>query len=607
MSFDGSDTREVLPKTYSAHATVQELGGASFTITSAGHIVFSDNITQNVYKLDPTNSDVSLVLEAQDGIRYADLAVHPSQDDVIVAIREDHRNATPETQSYGVVNTMVVILTSIKAEFCIATGDDFYAYPRFSPDGQRVAWLQWSHPDMPWTGTTLWVADWRNNRLNDSRKIAGQSCQVSISQPKWGSNGTLFFASDKSGYWQLQTYSIDTGAIVQLRFPGLDDVEFAIADWRMGSSTYVILDAKTIIASYVRHGTSNIVLLDLEKGEAVDLGMPFVDLALSMTGVFRVSDNSVVVLGSTRTSSKELVRVTNIRSGCPKYETLQSTIQVDLPKELFSKAQHLEVPRKSKAGHVHAFLYAPQNFDYEGPSGASPPVLIHLHGGPNGCASPALDFSIQYWTSRGFAVCSVNYAGSTGFGREYREALTGYWGLLDVHDTHEVVRYLVSHSLVDGERVGVYGGSAGGYGTLAAIHMFPGSFKAAVSSYGICDIRALQADTYKFESHDVERLIMCICSPEDKEARNRVYHDRSPLFHVLKIKAPLLLLQGTIDKAVTPEQAHLMAAEMQRQGRVAEIIMFEGEGHGWLKQETILAAYNAQESWWKRHLCGATD
>jgi hypothetical protein len=234
MSYDGSDTREILPRTYSAHGSVQEMGGASFTLTPAGHIVFTDNYSKNVYELDPVNSDVSLVLSAEDGVRYADYAVHPTQENVIIAIREDHRNATPETQAYGVVNTMVVIDASTRTEICIASGDDFYAYPRFSPDGKKVSWLQWSHPDMPWTGTTLWISDWVNGGLSSPQKLAGEACKVSISQPKWGPDGTLFFASDKSGYWQLHTYSAETGAINHLKFPGLDVVEFAVADWRMG-------------------------------------------------------------------------------------------------------------------------------------------------------------------------------------------------------------------------------------------------------------------------------------------------------------------------------------------------------------------------------------
>ncbi|ETS85175.1 hypothetical protein PFICI_03200 [Pestalotiopsis fici W106-1] len=604
MTHHGSDTREILPASYSAHASVQEMGGASFTAAPSGYVVFTDNITKHVYRLDPSNSAVSLVLSAPDGVRYADFSVHPQQEDVIIAIREDHRNATPETQAYGVVNTMVVINASTKTETCIASGDDFYAYPRFSPDGKKVSWLQWSHPDMPWTGTTLWVSDWVGGSLSNPRKIAGEACKESISQPKWGPDGTLFFASDRSGYWQLYTHSVETNAIAHLRFPGLEDVEFAIADWRMGSSTYVILDSKTVVASYVRHAASNIALLDLDKGEAIDLGLPFVDLALHSTGVFRLSENSVVVLGSTRFSSKKLVTVSGIRSGKPQLQTVCSTSQIDLPDGLFSTARHLEIPRKSRPGNVHAFLYGPQNPQFQGEG--LPPVLIQLHGGPNGCISPALDFSIQFWTSRGFAVCSVNYVGSTGYGRKYREALSGYWGMFDVQDTHEVVQYLVSQNLVDGSRVGVYGGSAGGYGTLSAISMFPDTFKAAVSSYGICDVRALQADSYKFESHDVERLILSCVASDDKEGRDRIYRERSPRFYVSNIKAPLLMLQGTDDKAVTPEQTLMMAEEMKRQGRIAEVMMFEGEGHGWLKEDTILAAYKAQESWWKRHLCGVS-
>lgn len=355
----------------------------------------------------------------------------------------------------------------------------------------------------------------------------------------------------------------------------------------------------------MRHATSRIILLDTHKESVRDLELPFVDLAMHNTGVFRLSDDSVVVLGSTQTAAKELVRVSNLHSEKPQPTTLKSTVQNPISQEFVSRARHLEVPRSSRDGSVHAFFFAPQHANVQGPPGALPPGLIQLHGGPNGCTSPALDLAIQYWTTRGFAVCSVNYSGSIGFGRQYREELTGYWGVYDVQDTHDVVQYLVKHELVDGARLGVYGGSAGGYGTLCAIHTYPNAFAAAVSSYGICDIRALQADTYKFESQDVERLILSSCDSSDPESRDKTYKARSPRFFVDRITAPLLLLQGSIDKAVPREQAYMMADEMRRHDRSVKVVEFEGEGHGWLKEDSILRAYQEQEAWWKTYLCGA--
>jgi dipeptidyl aminopeptidase/acylaminoacyl peptidase len=368
------------------------------------------------------------------------------------------------------------------------------------------------------------------------------------------------------------------------------------------SSTFITLDAYTIVASVVTFGASNIVLLDLKSKTYRDLGLPYSDLALPSTGIFRVSNESFTVLGSTSTSSKHLAHIIDVRSPSLRLLTIRTTTRSPLSEDTVSKAQHLSVPRTSRKGDIHAFLFSPRNPHFEGPPGVPPPGLIHLHGGPNGSTSPALDLTIQFWTSRGYAVCSVNYAGSTGFGRAYREELTGFWGLYDVQDTHDVVRYLDEQGLLDGSRVGIYGGSAGGYGTLSALHMYPDDFTAAVSSYGICDVRALQSNSYKFESHDVERLILSSCLTEDLSSRAEILKQRSPLYFVHKIKAPLLILQGSDDVAVLPEQANMMANEMRRLDRTVKVVEFEGEGHGWLKQDTILRSYLEQESWWKAHL-----
>ncbi|KAH8895465.1 alpha/beta-hydrolase [Thozetella sp. PMI_491] len=604
MEYREGGTREVLPSNLSAHGSVHELGGGSVGLTPAGRIILADDHTQNIYELDPASTETSLILGAEKGTHYADFSVHPLQSEWILAIKEDHRKATQLTQAYDVHNTLVAIDRCSSTEHTVASGDDFYAYPRFSPDGTHVCWVQWSHPDMPWTGTVLYIGEWENGTVRNLTRVAGEWRKESVSQPSWSPDGTLFFVSDKSGYWQLYTYSTATKSSSLVSVKDLEQSEFAIADWRLASSSYVFLDPQTIVASCVTHATSNIVLLNLTERSYRSLGLPYLDLAMSGTGVYRVSDDKVVVLGSTQTSSKELTLVSDVRSESPKLTKLRSTMHDAFAPGYLSTARHLEAPRSSRKGIVHAFYFAPQHLEYCGPPDVAPPCLIRLHGGPNACMSPSLDLSTQFWTSRGFAVCAVNYAGSTGFGREYREELTGHWGLYDVHDTHDVVKYLVEQRLADGARVGVYGQSAGGYGTLSAIHMFPAAFAAAVSSYGICDVRALQADSYKFESQDVERLILSSCNADDSAGRAQLLKERSPRFFVDRITAPLLVLQGTDDNVVTPEQAHMMAAEMNRQGRTVKVVEFEGEGHGWLKEGTILQAYQEQEIWWRTHLLG---
>lgn len=231
--FEGS-AAEILPKQYSAHSSVQELGGASFAMRNDGSIVFCDDITQNLYRLDPQSGETELVLKAEPKIRYAGFSTHPFQNNSMLAIKEDHTEATPTTQAYGVHNTLVSIDASTQMECTVAAGGDFYAYPSFSPDGLHICWIQWSHPDMPWTGTVLYVADWEEGKPENVTRIVGQWQKESISQPKWAPDGKLFYTSDESGYWQLYTYDIKQRSIQRHNFQGLEESDFAIADWHLG-------------------------------------------------------------------------------------------------------------------------------------------------------------------------------------------------------------------------------------------------------------------------------------------------------------------------------------------------------------------------------------
>lgn len=274
----------------------------------------------------------------------------------------------------------------------------------------------------------------------------------------------------------------------------------------------------------------------------------------------------------------------------------------ELPSEYVSLATELTGPQRHGPlcdGNVHMFYFPPRNPDFQAEESSLPPLLVNVHGGPNGCLTPALNLDIQYWTTRGFAVCAVNYTGSTGFGREYRERLSGYWGLVDVGDAVSAVDFLAEQGLINKARVGIYGGSAGGYVTLRALHMYPDVWAAGISSYGISDVRALQADSYKFESQDVDRLLLSKTKTEDRE---RVLRERSPCYFAESIKGALLLLQGTTDMIVPVAQARMMADAMKAHGRVAEVVEFEGEGHGWRGQKAIYKSFVRKEEWWKRHL-----
>ncbi|KAI9929299.1 hypothetical protein ASPWEDRAFT_110440 [Aspergillus wentii DTO 134E9] len=594
--------RDVLLKEFSAHATVQELGGGSIAINLDGHIIFFDDISKNVYKLDPLSGQTTVIRAAVKGIRYADFCCHPRDTRWILAAKEDHRNATPETQAYDVNNLLVAIDILTGEETMIAEGDHFYSHPKFDPSGRYVSWIQWSHPDMPWTGTVLYFGEWQNATLLNVTRLAGKAREESIAQPKWGLDGRLYFASDKTGFWQLYSFNLVDRQLHSLSIPGLEQADFAIAEWMLGCSTFIFLDESTIAAAVIVNATSKIVLIDTKTLTFRELELPYLDLVNPGNGIHRVSKSRFAVVGSSSTTPKELAIVSILPDFDVQKTVLTSISSFELPSEYVSQAEHLTAPQKHgplRDGNVHLFYFPPQNPDFVADSQTLPPLLVYAHGGPNGCTTPALDLTIQYWTSRGFALCAVNYTGSTGFGRDYRERLSGYWGEVDIADIVSAVDFLVGRGLIDETHVGLYGRSAGGYATLQALHVYPDVWAAGVSWFGISNVRALQADSYKFESQDVDRLLLGETEQQDREKKLTTL---SPCSHAEKIKAPLLLLQGTADQVVPVEQARMMAHAMHDQGRVAEVVEFEGEGHGWVGREAIHQSFERQEQWWKRYL-----
>ncbi|KAJ5176232.1 uncharacterized protein N7482_002109 [Penicillium canariense] len=596
-------SKDILPKDLSALASVQELGGGSISMRFDGRILLSDEDSCNVYLLDPGSTEATLVQPAEKGIRYADFSSHPTNPQWIIAIKEDHREATPETQATHVHNTLVAIdidsdpQESAK-EVIIAQGDDFYSHPKFDPSGKYVSWIQWTHPDMPWTGTTLYLAEWKDGSVDNATRIAGKAQEESVAQPKWGLDGKLYFASDRTGFWQLYSYNPEDTKLCALSFKGMENSDFAVAEWELGSSTYTSLDEQTIVATVITHATSKVVLIDTVTSSVQELDLPYVDIDT----IRRVSSTSFAVVGSTRTSPQELALI----SITPSFETnrkvLTSTASFELAHDFVSTATEYTAPQKHgpiQDSNVHMFYFAPRNPEFQADEKSLPPLLVYVHGGPNGAVTPALDLDIQYWTTRGFAVCAVNYTGSVGFGREYRERLSGYWGLVDVGDAASAVEFLADKMLIDKTRVGIYGGSAGGYLTLRALHMYPEVWAAGIGSYGISDVKALQADSYKFESQDVDRLLLSKTNPDERELELK---KRSPCYYAKQMTAPLLLLQGTEDVVVPIAQARMMADAMHSEGRIAEVVEFEGEGHGWHGQKAIHESFTRQEEWWKRYL-----
>ncbi|KAK6535080.1 hypothetical protein TWF281_006377 [Arthrobotrys megalospora] len=601
---------EIIPKDYSCRTSIHEYGGAAFKpYPNEESIVFTiPGDSRGVYKVtlskdDDGNISVGEPATLISGIatkRYGNFSINPQDSKWILAILEEHQGPKPDQ----VVNTIVSIHGEpgdTKVE-TVAEGKDFYSSPSWSPDGSKITWLQWEHPDMPWTGSQVWIADWVDGKVENRKVVAGKPLTESTSQPRWSPDGTLFYCSDRTGYWQLYQL-LDDGSSKHVALAGLEQVEFSQAEWQIGWHSYDFLSSTKVIANYVTNATSKTILVDLTDSTFIDLGLPFVDT--QPASIHRLSESAFTIIASTASTPSTLYRCTISRHRAI-FKAIASSTGTSVSSDLISNAQHITFPRISSPEpdtEAYAWYYPPQNPTYKAPEGTLPPLVISLHGGPTAHSTCGLALPIQYWTSRGYAYAYVNYTGSTGYGRKFRDALNTKWGIADVSDAADCVHHLVAQGLVDKSRVGIVGGSAGGYGVLQAICSYPDIWAACVSNYGISSLRALVEDTHKFESRYMDNLLWKLDSSQ--EVKDQVLDERSPLLRAGSIKAPVLLLQGVDDRVVPKEQAEEMAKVISSNGGVVKVELFEGEGHGWRKQETVVKALSLQEDWWRKYLVRA--
>ncbi|PWY85999.1 alpha/beta-hydrolase [Aspergillus heteromorphus CBS 117.55] len=594
--------RDVLPAEYSARTAVQGYGGAAFVTAPDGNLIFSDAKTRGVYILNPATGSTVAVTEPDGKIYFADFDVHPTKTEWILAIREDHRLKE-------VVNELVAINSTTKEVQVVASGADFYTHPRFNSTGDRVCWMQWNHPDMPWTGTEVYTASWVDGKFEQPVRLAGQAGQESITQPRWGPDGTLFFLSDRSGYWQFFQWSPDSASAEPrpIIIKGLEDGEFSFPEWLLGSCTYVIPKPDTIVAAWTRNAADRLVIINLSDSTYEFLpSSPGTSLSGITTGrsMALTSSTSFAVIASTPTAPSAVYHI-DLNDPSSR-TTLRSSTTLTIPPEYFSLAEHVSFPRTT-SGYTdtlsHAFFLPPTNPEYTAPPGSLPPLIISIHGGPTAHSDSGLSLMWQYYTTRGYAVAFLNYAGSSGYGRKYRELLNGVWGHLDVLDAGDCARYLSSSGRVNASGVGICGGSSGGYATLEAICVTPSLWAGAISISGISDVEALVAGTHKFESHYAFRLLFGDDVPKDEEVRRQLYRARSPRFHADSITAMTLIIQGTDDEIVPLNQAQAMADTIQANGGKSKLLVFEGEGHGHpRKSENALRAVHEEERWWRESL-----
>jgi dipeptidyl aminopeptidase/acylaminoacyl peptidase len=572
----GEEPEAVTPAGTNVRTRVHEYGGGAWRLVEPELVLFVDFDDQRLYRQRIGEAPVAISPEPpQPGaLRYADM--RPSPDGrIVVCVRE--RDAEPEP-----VNEIVSLAIEGGGEpQVLASGRDFYSSPRISPDGEWLAWTCWDHPNMPWDGTELWMAPLADS--GEERLIAGGP-EESIFQPEWGPDGRLHFASDRDGWWNLYRarepgteLSGEEGALVQLTE---EEADYAHPQWLFGGATYAFLADGAIACVRCKGGEERLFLLEPEGWEATDLGLPFTSFGypvlaargdkVAFAAASPESETAVVVYdaGSRET---EIVRTASDEAVDPAY--------VSRPRPVEFATGEGEV--------AYGFYYPPANPEFEAPEGELPPLIVESHGGPTSHATPALDPEFLYWTSRGIGVVDVNYRGSSGYGREYRNKLRGTWGVIDNEDCVNAALHLAQEGKADRERLAIRGGSAGGYATLCAL-TFHDAFAAGASYFGVADAAALAEDTHKFESRYLDRLI----GPYPEQAE--LYRERSPIHHVERLRSPVILLQGLEDKIVPPNQAETMAAALERNGVPYAYLAFEGEQHGFRKAETNIRSFEAE-------------
>ncbi|OQE17952.1 hypothetical protein PENSTE_c019G07011 [Penicillium steckii] len=595
----------ILPSLYRVGTRVFEYGGGAWTVDKKGNIIFSDYSSNAICILNTKHATVKKIFESEHQ-RFADFDSYPLSARWVVANREDHRDTMLPN---GVQNSLVLIDIQSNEIHTLDDGYDFYSHMKFSPDGQWLSWLSWNHPQMPFTGACLYVArfDSHEKSITDKKIIAGEPGMIAISQPRWANDGNLYFLNDISGYWQLYVLRPGTEQPEYKSLDGLEDCDLGNAEFGLGSSSFQLLGAY-LVCAYTRNATNYIALANVQTGECNMLDIQLVHIHPG--GVNRVQDDAFVLIGETLSEATAMYKVTINGESLSNYRIVKiwSSLSEDLPTHSISMPCPLRFPRihgPLRDGLVEGFLYQPSSVTHRAPFGELPPLLVYAHGGPTNHCHPGYSLETQYWTSRGYAMLLLNYAGSTGYGKTYRNRLYGNWGVADSSDACSAVKHLIENFVVDGSRIGIIGPSAGGYLALKAVCDEPGLWAASVSLFGICDTESFAGSTHKFESRYADLLIFGRNSKVVKKDRvyaAKLHRERSPIYHADKIKVPILLLQGTEDWVVRPQQALMMRDTLKEKGKTSKTILIAGAGHSYWKGDTLRISLDAQELWWKQFL-----
>jgi dipeptidyl aminopeptidase/acylaminoacyl peptidase len=582
----GEATRDVTPAGVNARTMVHEYGGGAYNVDD--EVVYFSNLADGRAYRQPIGAE-SVPMTPEGAFRYADFVVDQAHRRVL-CIREDH--SAVQSGAHGADghaseprNELVAIPLDGGDPVVLAGGRDFYSTPRPSPDGRWLCWLEWSHPNMPWDGTELWLAELDGDGNRRAARLVAGAQDESIVQPEWAPDGALVYVSDRSGWWNLyrrpDPASDSPAAGDQPLMP--IDAEFAGPQWVFGLTWYGFAADGSIVAAARRGGRD-----ELWRIPAGGSGTPEpIDVPETEIGDLRVAGERALYIGGSPTSASSVVLL-DLGSG--RREVLRATAQAEIDPRYISVAEPISFPT-SDGRTAHALFYRPTNPDFDGLPTERPPLVVMSHGGPTSAAWGGLDLEKQLFTSRGFAVVDVDYGGSVGYGREYMRRLDGNWGVVDVEDCINAARHLAERGEVDGARMTITGGSAGGFTTLAAL-VFHDVFACGASHYGVGDLEALARDTHKFESRYLDRLV----GPYPAAAA--VYQERSPIHSCQRLSVPLIVLQGKDDKVVPPAQAESLVAVLRERHIPHAYLLFEGEGHGFRQAANIRRALEAELSFY---------
>ena len=578
---DGA-ARDITPPEYNVRTRVHEYGGGAFCVTGSdgagSTLYFSNFADQRIYRqVVSASGEVGAPrpLTPEIDMRYADGEVCERRG-MMVCVREDHSSSWREA-----VNTIVAIDLERGRSRVLVSGASFYSSPRISPDGSALAWLSWNHPNMPWDGCELWVADLLDDGTLGERHLVAGGADESIFQPSWSPSGVLHFVSDRTGWWNIYRAAADFGSVEPVCAM---DAEFGRPAWVFGLSTYGFASDERIICTYTQSGEWHIGEIDTTTGTLTTVPTPFTDI-----GTLHVASQHVAFTAGSPTMPMSLMRHDLADSSTTR---LRSSSEAVLEDGYVSRPQSIEFPTENGLT-AHAFYYPPTNAGFAAPDDEKPPLIVISHGGPTSAADSSLDLRKQFWTSRGFAVLDVNYGGSSGFGTVYRRRLNDNWGVVDVDDCINGANYLAGQGLADADRLIIRGSSAGGFTTLLALTTRD-IFSAGASYYGISSLDGLMRDTHKFESRYLDTMVGRF--PEHEER----YRERSPINHIDSLSAPMIVLQGLDDEIVPPNQAELMVNALREKGLPVAYLTFEGEQHGFRQAANIRRALEAELYFYSR-------